>query len=182
MMSGEDLTAKFNLTEDEKATQMMVYITHGIFWGIVVTKQGVRLSTWLRGQAAPDYIRLLDAKGLITTAGGQPKPLAYKETSIPAEYILAYHMLPPSQDPIDYDPTEPNRSMVPVTMGIGTFICNGSLRISNISTLAKFLDATKEIYTSVYDAEINCPIMPSLGTLKIPYLQVRKNNTIFSLR
>jgi hypothetical protein len=181
-MAGEDITAKFDIADDEKATQMMVYITQGIYWGTVITKQGVRLSTWLRGQAAPDYMRLLDTKGLITTAGGQPKPVAFKETNIPAEYILAYHMLPPAQDPVDYDVTEPNRSMIPVTMGIGTFFCNGFLRISTISTLAKFLDATKEVFTSVYDAEINCPIMPSLGTLKIPYLQVRKNNTIFCLK
>ncbi len=180
-MSVVATNTKFDIEADEKAIQMMVYIPFGIYWGTAIVKQGVRLSTWLRGQAAPDYIRLVDAKGLVTTAGGQPNPSAYQETNIPSDYVMAYHMLPPAVDPVDYDPSEPNRIMAPVTMSIGTFICKGQIRMSTLITLDKFLNFTHEEFTPVYTAEIYCPIMSSLGTLKVPYLQVRKNHTIFSL-
>ena len=171
----------FSTAEDEKAVQMMFYVPYGIFWGTVITKKVVRLSTWLRGVSAPDNIRILDAKGLITTAGGQPKPNVFLETNIPTQYINAYHILPPAQESADYDESEPNRKMVPATLAIGTFLCRCQLRIASVQTLDKFLDVTHEEFISAYNAEIFCPVMPSLGTLKTPLLQVRRSNTISSI-
>lgn len=172
---------KFGLAEDEKAVQMMFYVASGIFWGTVTTKKVVRLSTWLRGVSAPDNVRILNAKGLITTAGGQPKPNAFLETNIPTQFIDAYHILPPAQESVDYDESEPNRKMIPVTLAIGTFLCRCQLRIASVQTLDKFLDVTHEEFISAYNAEIFCPVMPSLGTLKTSLLQVRRGNTISSI-
>jgi len=180
-MPEENLAAKFNLAEDEKAVQMMVYVQYGIYWGTVITKKLIRLSTWLRGVSAPDNVHILDAKGLITTAGGQPKPAAFLEINIPTEYINAYHILPPAHEDIDYDESEPNRKMIPAILAIGTFLCRCQLRIASIQTMDKFLEVTHEEFLSAYDAEIFCQVMPSLGTLKVPMLQVRRSTTISSI-
>ncbi len=180
-MPDENIAAKFGLEDDEKAVQLMVYVQHGIYWGTVIVKKLVRLNSWLRGVSAPDNVRILDAKGLITTAGGQPKPAAFLETNIPTEYINAYHILPPAQEDVDYDKSEPNRKMIPATLAIGTFLCKCQLRIATLQTLDKFLDVTHEEFLSAYNAEIFCPVMPSLGVLKVPMLQVRRSTTISAI-
>ncbi len=95
-MAEDELVTKYNLGEDDKAVQLMVYVSYGIFWGIVVTKERVRLSTWLRGQAAPDNIRLLDSKSIITTAGGQPITTSFAESIIPAGLVKCLSHSPPS--------------------------------------------------------------------------------------
>ncbi|MEL7644336.1 MAG: hypothetical protein AAGU25_09540, partial [bacterium] len=115
------------------------------------------------------------------TAGGQPKPAAFLETNIPTEYINAYHILPPAHEGIDYDESESNRKMIPAILAIGTFLCRCQLRIASIQTMDKFMEVTHEEFLSAYDAEIFCPVMPSLGTLKVPMLQVRRSTTISSI-
>lgn len=180
-MAEDELVSRYNLAEDEKAVQLMAYLSYGIFWGTVVTKNRVRLSTWLRGQAAPDNIRLMDSKSIITTAGGQPITTNFAESIIPVELVNAYHILPPMQEPMDFDPSEPNRKIIPAVLTMGTFLCKCKVRIATMQTLDRFIEVTHEDFTSVYDADISCPIMPSLGNLKIPLMQVRKNVTVFSL-
>lgn len=180
-MVEENFTEKFGLADDEKAVQMMFHVPFGIYWGTIITKKVVRLSSWLRGISAPDNVHILDAKGLITTGGGQPKPNSFVEANIPTQFINAYHILPPAKENVDYDESEPNRKMIPVTLAIGTFLCKCHFRIATIQTLDKFLDVTHEEFISAYNAEIFCPVMPSLGTLKTPLLQVRRNSTISSI-
>ena len=180
-MAEDELVSKYNLAEDDKAVQLMVYVSYGIFWGTVVTKNRVRLSTWLRGQAAPDNIRLMDSKSIITTAGGQPITTNFTETIIPVGMVNAYHILPPVQEPMDFDPSEPNRKFIPAVLTMGTFLCKCKVRISTLQTLDGFIEVTHEDFTTVYDAVISCPVMPSLGNLNIPLMQVRKNGTVFSL-
>jgi len=50
------------------------------------------------------------------------------------------------------------------------------------SDLAKFIEVTRETFTSIYDAEIICSLMPSLGIMRVPYVLVRQANAMFATR
>jgi hypothetical protein len=172
-------TAPFTLEDDEKTASLMLYTSNALIWGEVVVKQAIRVSTWLRTNAAPDMITLYNSKFLMTTTANS-QPVGFREMIVPVTAVYAYHLIPPASDPLDYDPTEPNRIMVPVTILIGSSRISGKMRMTQSSNVKKYLDVTHESYTSIYDAEITNILMASLGKLKVPYVQVRQETGIFA--
>ena len=64
------------LSPDDKSTSVMVYTQNMLARGEVLTKQGVRVSTWLRTQGVPEYIHLFKSSvlhvgsGAVLLAGG----------------------------------------------------------------------------------------------------------------
>ena len=170
----------YQMDADEKATPVMVYTPYHLAWGEVITKELIRLSTWLRTQAAPQYIYLHNAQ-LMYVGGGPPAPVSVAELHIPIAQVCAFHMIPPHQDPVDYDPNEPNRKMVQVSALVGSFRFDGLLRMSTQSSLYTFLEVIKETYTSLYDVKVTQPQRPSMTPLQIPYTIVRRDTAQFSL-
>jgi hypothetical protein len=179
-MTESERGKNYTLEADEKATPVMVYTQNHLAWGEVVTKEVIRLSTWLRTQAAPQYICLHDAQ-MMYVGGGPVASISMVEMQIPIAQVLAFHMLPPQQDPVDYDPNEPNRKMVPVTALVGSFRFDGLLRMSTQSSLHNFLEVIKEVYTSLYEVKISQPERPSMAPLQAPYTIVRRDAALFSL-
>jgi hypothetical protein len=167
------------LEDDEKATPVMVYTPSHLAWGEVITKELIRLSTWLRTQAAPQYIFLHNAQ-MMYAGGGSPSPVAAPELHIPINQVCAFHMLPPHQDPLDYDPNEPNRKMIPVSALVGSFRFDGLLRMSTQSSLFTFLEVIKEVYTSLYEVKVYQPQRPSMTPLHVPFTLVRRDAALFS--
>lgn len=167
------------LAEDEKIASIMLYLWNAMVWGEVVVKQAIRVSTWLRTNAAPEKVVMKNAKLLYTTATGSARPSSFQELIVPVRMIGAYHLIPPASDPVDYDPTEPNRVMIPVSILIGSSSINGKMRMTQQSNLQKYLDVTHESFSSIYDAEITNILLPSLGTLRVPYLQARQEICLF---
>ena len=167
-----------NVPDENHSSPVMVYTAHYLIWGDLILKAALRVSTYLRTNVAPEAITLYNARTLLTTSGTS-KPVAYPELSLATSQILAYHLVPPNRDPIDYDPTEPNRKMEPIYAIVGPFRIEGSLRLAAKSDLAKYLDLTHEQFTAVYDAEITHPLMPQLGGLQVPYLLVRQQTAMF---
>ncbi|GAP06509.1 hypothetical protein ATHL_01363 [Anaerolinea thermolimosa] len=168
--------------QDEKSEKIMVYTSTSLYWGEVVVKEVIRVSTWLRTNAAPDRITLYNASGIIATTAVNTKPLKFGELNIPLSQIYAYHLMPPARDPLDFDPTEPNRRMESVTALVSTFIIKGSLRLSTNSDLKKYLEVTRESFTAIYDAEITNGVIPSLGPITVPFVLVRQDTTTFAKR
>ncbi|GAP11040.1 hypothetical protein BECAL_02222 [Bellilinea caldifistulae] len=164
---------------DEKVVPLMVYLPGKLVWGDAVVKEAIRVSTWLRTNVAPEVLTLFNAKMLIPAAGAKLKPIFQPELSIFVSQIIAYHLIPPHQEPPDFDPTEPNRIMEPVTLWVDTFRMEGHLRLSALSSVKKYLDVTREAFTSIYDVEISNPLLPEMGTLKVPYLIVRQNLALY---
>jgi hypothetical protein len=162
------------LAEDEKVTLVMIYLDQGIVWGNVITKSQIRVSTWLRTTAAPDFITAYQANFLFTYGGTTQKPSQYPVIHIPTSKVLAFHLMPPNSDPIDYDPSEPNRMLERAGLIVGGFIFEGFIRISSISNLNSYIDVTREEYSVLYDLNITCRPIPSLGTMKVPYALVRQ--------
>jgi len=178
-MTGNNL---LNIAPDEKAVPLMVYTVNWLCWGEFIAKESIRVSTIMRTNAAPEILCLHNAKTICPAVNTLPNPISLPVMQIPAEQILAYHLIPPHQDPLDYDPSEPNRRMDLVTVLAGKFQMDAKMRFASISNLTKYLDRTREIFTSIYEVEITCPIMPSLGTVKAPFALVRQATSIFSER
>ncbi len=169
---------------DEKSAPVMFYLPHAVVWGNVVVKQAIRVSTWLRTNAAPDLIALYSARLVLTTPppGSQIKPMTFSEMFIRAGEVLAYHLIPPASDPLDYDPTEPNRHMDPVTAVIGNFRMDGLIRLAGQTGLAHQLDLNREVFTTLYDVSITYPTLPALGVVSVPYLLIRQAAAAFAQR
>ena len=108
--------------------------------------------------------------------------MSFPEIHVHNTQILALHLLPPEKDPPDYDPTEPNRVMVPIAAIVGTFRMDGHMRMAAVSNLKKYLEVTRENFTAFYDAEIYNSTVPALGVMRVPYVLVRQNTTMFAYR
>ena len=167
--------------EDEKVVRIMVYTIDALYWGDLVVKSQVRVSTWMRTNTAPDFFRLFDARLIYPGTGSQPQPLGFEELYVPTNQVLAYHLMPPLKEPLDYDPSEPNRRMEPVSIIAGTYRINGNMRLSTQSSLGKYIDITKEEFTPIYDADIINLITPSLGTVHAYFLLVRQHGVSFGI-
>ena len=167
---------------DEKSVPLMVYTVNWLCWGEFIAKELIRVSTILRTNAAPEILCLHNARTIFPAVNANPSPISMPTMHIPVDQILAYHLIPPALDPLDFDPSEPNRRMDPVSVLAGKFQMDGKMRFASISNLTKYLDRTREVYTSIYDVEITCPIMPSLGVVKVPFALVRQATSIFSER
>jgi hypothetical protein len=175
--------APYSLGLDDKVAPVMVYTALGLIWGEVIVKKQIRVSTWLRTNAAPDDICIYNAKVLITTTPvNPPRPMMFPEIHVANPQILALHLLPPEKDPLDYDPTEPNRVMTPITAVVGTFRFDALMRMAAISNLKKYLEVTRENFTALYEADIYNPTVPALGTMHVPFVLVRQSTTMFALR
>ena len=83
---------------------------------------------------------------------------------------------------MDYDPNEPQRKMLPTTALIGPFRFDGFLRMSTHTNLERFLDVSKEAFTSMYDLVITQPTIPSMGAIKVPIALIRNETVLFSPR
>ena len=160
----------------------MVYTATSICRGEVVLKEQLRGSIWLRTNAAPDTVCLYNAQVLNVNNNGAPKPIVFPELHISVAQIHIFHLVPPTQDPLDYDVKEPNRKLEPVTLLCAAFRIDGLIRISTQSNLAKYVELTREVFTSLYDAEISCSLLPAIGTIKTSYAIVRQSISMFATR
>jgi hypothetical protein len=181
MLENPSLTP-YNLGPDEKSAPVMAYTQTSLVWGDVIVKEIIRVSTWLRTSMVPDHIHLLNARSLLIASGNPARAAFFKELHLPTTQIIGFHLIPPAKDPPDFDPNEPNRKMVPVTLLIGPFRLDGNLRLAGQADLAKYIDVSHELYTSLYDVEVSYPGLTSLGVVRVPFLLVRNAVAIFATR
>jgi hypothetical protein len=170
------------LQEGEKLTPVMIYTQNMLVWGEVVTVEAIRVSTWLRNQSVPTYINIINVQVLTFDGGAKPRPYTFKELHLPTSQVIALHIKPPDRDPLDYDPNEPNRKMVPLTVMVGPFRFDGSVRMSTHTTLDRFLDVSKVTFTALYDVEITQPSVPAMGIIRVPFAVVRSESVLFATR
>ena len=181
-MSDATAPKPYTLDVGEKATPVMIYTMNTLARGEVITKDHIRVSTWLRTQGAPDFVGLYNAHVLIFGSSTGIQQASFPEYFVSTQQILAYHLVPPAKEPLDYDPSEPNRKMEPTILLIGSFRFNGHLRMATQSTLNKYLEVARESFFSLYDVEITNPGLPSASALKVPIVLARLNAAILALR
>jgi hypothetical protein len=158
----------------------MAYTSGAIYGGEVVVKKLIRVSTWLRMHTAPDRICLYNAKVLPTMAGAAARAASFTELHIATNTIQVFHILPPAHDPLDYDPSEPNRRMQPVIILAANVRIDGHLRLSTQTTVSRFLESARETFTAVYDAKITNPQAPAMTVLQVSYVIVRQETSVFA--
>ena len=167
------------LRPDEKTTPVMLYSQHSVVRGEAVVKQSViRVSIWLRTDGAPRYIHVL--KPQVLMFGGSPvKALSYSEIYFPTSEIIAFHTLPPIDEPVDYDSEEANRKMEVVELLVGTFVMKGNIRISTQTEVDNTLESARVTWMSVYDVWISNPYLPQMPALQVPMMLINPTHIAF---
>ena len=159
------------LSPDEKSTLVMVYTQNVLARGEVVTKEGVRVSTWLRTQGVPEYIHLY-GPSVLHFGSGVVKALTYKEIYVPISTVVAFHLTPPANESLDYAEDETNRVMVPVTALPGTFQFKGFLRISAKSDLSTSIELAHSNWSSIYNVDVTNHSMPQMQPIHVPLILI----------
>ena len=167
-------------SSDEKLTPVMLYTQDTLVRGDVVTKQNVlRVNIWLRTEGAPKYLHILKPQVLVF--GGSPvKPLSYSEIYYPTTQLIGFHTLPPTDEPLDYDPDEMNRMMQPVDVMVGTFVMKGKIRISTQTEVGTSLEVARISWMSLYDVEIMNPYLPQMPALHVAMALVNPIHVAFA--
>ena len=167
------------LRPDEKTTPVMLYTQDTLVRGDVVTNQNVlRVNIWLRTDGAPKYMHLL--KPQVIVFGGNPvRALTYSEVYFPTSQLIAFHTLPPTDEPLDYDPDEANRMMQEVDVLVGTFVMKAKMRISTHTEAGQSLEVARVSWMSLYDAEIANPYLPQMPGLHVPMVLINPTHVAF---
>jgi hypothetical protein len=167
------------LTADEKIAMVMVYTNNMLARGEVIAKENARVSIWLRTQGVPNYIHLLKPQ-VISFFGAAPKTFSFSEMFVPTLQVVAFHLVPPAQDPLDYDAGEANRMMQTLDVMVGSFLFKGKIRISTQTDVATSLDVMRASWMSIYDAEIGNPHLPQFN-MHVPMLLVNPSLVNFGV-
>ena len=169
------------LRPDEKTTPVMLYTASALVRGEAVSKQNVhRVNIWLRSDGAPKHMHIL--KPQVIVFGGMPvKPLSFSEIFFPTSQLIAFHTLPPTDEPLDFDPDEVNRVMQDVQVLVGTFVVKGKIRISAQTELATSLEVARVSWMAVYEAEIVNPYLPQMPPVRVPMMLVDPERVAFGV-
>jgi hypothetical protein len=181
-MAQAEVKKTIALAVGEKSSSIMLYSSTNLIRGEVVTTEAMRVSTWLRTPAAPEYVQIHNAQVLLLGVSGPAQSLFFQDYYIPTSQVSAYHLVPPAVDPFDYDPSEPNRKLEPVTVLVGGFRFHGSLRMAGQTDLSKYLDLTREPFITVYDVDIANPSIPGMGLIHVAMALVRSRAVTVAAR
>jgi hypothetical protein len=151
----------YTLQSDEKVTPVMVYSSDKLIRGEVVSKASALVSRWLRTQGAPTYMHILKAN-VLSFSAGVPRVSNFDEVYFPTIECLAFHLTPPAADPLDYETTEQNRLMQPMTLIAGSFLLQGKLRVSGMTDLPTTMEGNRLPWLSFYEISISNPALPQM--------------------
>jgi hypothetical protein len=167
------------LRPDEMTHLVMLYSNQSVVRGEAVIKKNVpRVNIWLRTDGAPRYIHILKAQVLVF--GGTPvKALSYPEFFFPTSQVIAFHSLPPFEEPLDYDPNEADRRMQELDLLVGTFVMKGNIRISTHTEVDVTLESARVSWMSVYEVSITNPYLPQMPALQVPMVLVNPAHVAF---
>jgi hypothetical protein len=169
------------LRPDERTTPVMLYSFQSVVRGEVVTKESVhRVNIWLRTDGAPKYMHILKPQVLVF--GGSPvKALSYSEIYFPTTQLIAFHTLPPTDEALDYDADEANRTMEAVDVIVGTFVMKGKIRISTQTEVGVSLEVARITWMSLYDVSITSPYLPQMPPIQAPMVLVNPNHVAYGV-
>ena len=143
-----------------------------------MTRETVRVSIWPRSQGVPNLIHILNPSVLLLNSN-TPKLLSYSEIFVPTANLVGFHMALPKDEPLDYDPSEKNRFLSPISLIMGSFIVKGHIRIASSASLSTSLEVMYHGWLSIYDAEITNPMMPNTQPMQVKLLLVKPSEVSF---
>lgn len=168
-----------NLAADEKTTPVMVYTSTALSWGQMITKGDLRPSLIFHTSPIPEYLSIYKANSLNLQSSELSAPSEFQEMHFPIDQVIGFHLMPPHEEPLDYDPDEPNRRMLDVTVLVGHFFFKGKARLSTQASLKRFLDVAKSEYFYIYSVEISHMSNPVMKPIKAPSVSLRRKMVIF---
>ena len=166
------------LAPDEKSTLVMIYTPNLLIRGSVITKETTRVEIWPRTLGLPNFIRVFNPS-ILVFGGTPPRPYSQAEILVPSTSMLGFHLAPPSVAPLDYDESEKNRSMEPISLLMGTFYVKGHIRVANAAAIIKSLDVAYNSWLSLYNVEISNPFLPQMPAMPVPMLLVSPHQISF---
>lgn len=177
-MSEPSNTAAYPMEPGDKATAVFVYTAEGLIIGDVITRSVVRVSTWLRTPGLPDYASIYSATVTRIVGGGDPVTLQFPEYHCPVAQIIALHLAPPADEGVDYDTTEQNRKMEPISAFRGPFRFDGVFRMPQHLTLSKQMSLLRDPFLGLYDTTVTSAISADLGAT-VPMVLLRPSAFMF---
>ncbi|HQU36169.1 MAG TPA: hypothetical protein PLR65_06265, partial [Anaerolineales bacterium] len=108
--------------------------------------------------------------------------MSFEEIYFPVSELAAFHPLPPSDEPLDYDASEINRQMQDIVVMAGTFLMKGKIRISTQTEMSQSLEVSRVSWMSLYEAEISNPFLPQMTPLHVPLVLVNPSHVAFALQ
>jgi len=170
----------YTLGPEEKASPVMVYTQTRLIRGDVVTRQQVRVSTWLRTEGAPEFMHILKPQ-VQDLVGSAVKTTNYSELYQPTSEVIGFHLAPPAHDLMDFDESEMNRALQPVSVLVGGFVFTGNLRVSTQVDLGTSIASGRAVWMSIYNVTVTSPHLPQMGEVRVPFLVVRPHEVVFAL-
>jgi len=170
----------YALTQDDKTTPIMIYTPQKLIWGNLISKQVIRVSTWLQSDMAPKYLSIADAQTLVFGAGSSTATLKFPILYIETNLIRAYHIMPPTDESPYYEENEPNRKMEPVTAMVGVFRLDGAIRMAVQSDIHTYLGVSKGDFLPIHDISMTCPVLPAIKGIRAPFGLIRQADAIFT--
>jgi hypothetical protein len=161
----------YTLAPDEKVTTVMLYTSNALIRGELVTKASARVNIWLRMQGQVYYMHIHKAQ-VLNFGGPLTKSLSYDEMHLPFSQVIGFHLASAGDEPLDYDPDEPNRAMKDVLIALGNFSVSGKVRISTHADFATSIEVAHAGWLSVYDAEITTLFVPQFPAFHAPMMLV----------
>lgn len=170
----------YTLAAGEKTTLVMAYTENALLRGEVVSTENIRVNTWLRTAGVPEFMHILKPQ-ILLFGSGAVKNLSYSEIYLPVYKLIAFHVVLPADNVLDYAEDEKNRVMIPLTAMAGTFLFKGKLRISTLSGLATSIEMAHTAWTSLYENEITNPYLPQMPPMHIPLVLISSKNVALAL-
>jgi hypothetical protein len=164
----------YTLATDEKATQVMIGTSDLLLWGDLVTKEHARLVAFL-ATLAEAFVPLRDAKILFLAPSQKTAPIDRPFIHIKLEEILLFSCM---SDPVPLPEESEVRKYEPVEMIVGSYLVEGIILKSPISTLQNILLVSKDQYLPVYQAKVRHVAKPWLGSFSCSMVQLRRDRLL----
>lgn len=168
----------YELKDNEKITPVMIYTDDALYHGKLITRKMVRVNIFLRTEGAPTYIHLHEAQ--VISPGSTTRTKKLDEIFVPLKAITCFHTAPDVEIELDYEPSEENRRMMPVTAILNSFFLDCTTRLSTQTELSSALEVTRMEWLSLYDAKITNPYLPQLN-IQVPMLIARPEKIVLGL-
>jgi hypothetical protein len=154
----------------------MVYTEMHIHWGLLSIEENRKPEILLTGPYLPDNICLINSKYINSKYMGRQKPQTSKESYIPTEKILGYHLMGHEKE---IPAPEDNRIKKQINILLGNFKISASIWTGPTIDIQKHLEMNKSQFMDVYDASISIPNFPESKPMKANKMTIRKDGVVF---
>jgi len=161
----------YTLEADQKATPVIIGTADALIWGDLITKTHVNIAAFLN-TLAEAFVPVHDVRVLFLAPKEQVPPLERSLLFVKLEEILLFF------SPTDVDPLpeeSETRRFEPVEIMVGSFLIEGTILKSPITTMQNLLLVSKDAYIDFYQGTIRHVAKPWLGSFSSNRVQILRD-------